>query len=301
MSNLLIAGGTGFIGYHLALRYKKKGWKVTSISLTEPKKRRYIKGVKYLLIDLTRKNQISKILKGKFTHVVNLSGYTSNLYSKKFKRKIYDSHYLGTKNLIRFFKDKNLQNFVQIGSSAEYGNAKNPQKEKKKCKPLSLYGIAKYKASMYTLASVKKYKFPANVLRFFQVYGPSQGENRAVMQILKFCLNKESFPASDGKQIRDFCFIDDVIRAIDLTLKSNVTGKLINIASGKGVTMKKLILTIKKVSKGGEPQFGIFKSRNHENPYLVPSIDVAKKILSWNPKTTLEKGLRITKRSINGR
>ena len=146
----------------------------------------------------------------------------------------------------------------------------------------------------------KKHKFPANVLRLFQVYGPNQGENRAVMQILKFCLNKEQFPASDGKQIRDFCFVDDVIRAIDLILKKNISGKLINIANGKGITMKKLILTIRKVAKGGEPQFGLFKSRSHENPNLVPSIDLAKRILKWRPKIKLEKGLKITKRSING-
>ena len=53
MKHLLIAGGTGFIGYHLGLNLKKKGWKITSISLTKPKKKRFIKGINYLLIDLT--------------------------------------------------------------------------------------------------------------------------------------------------------------------------------------------------------------------------------------------------------
>ena len=301
MNHILIAGGTGFIGHHVAYKYKKKGWKVTSISLTKPQKKRYIQGVKYLLIDLTKKNKILKTLNKKFTHVVNLSGYTSNLYSTKLKKKIHDSHYYSTKNLIDFFINKKIKNFIQIGSSAEYGDAKSPLKEEKKCRPLNVYGRAKHKASMYALASAKKHKFPVNVLRLFQVYGPGQGENRAVMQILKFCLNKEQFPASNGKQVRDFCFIDDVIRAIDLIFKKNISGELINIANGKGVTMKKLILTIKKVAKGGEPQFGLFKSRNHENPNLVPSIDLAKKLLKWKPKTTLEEGLKITKKSINAR
>ena len=301
MNHILIAGGTGFIGHHLAHKYKKKGWKVTSVSLTKPEKKRYIRGVKYLLLDLTKKNQISKKLNKKFTHIVNLSGYTSNLYSIKLKKKIHDSHYYGTKNLIDFFINQKIKNFVQIGSSAEYGNAKSPLKEKNKCRPSSVYGKAKYKASMYALSLAKKHKFPINVLRLFQVYGPGQGENRAVMQILKFCLNKEQFPASNGKQIRDFCFIDDVIRAIDLILKKNISGELINIANGNGVTMKKLILTIKKVAKGGDPRFGLFKSRNHENPNLVPSIKLAKEILKWKPKTTLQQGLKITKKSINER
>ena len=249
MNHLLIAGGTGFMGYHLANKYKKRGWKVTSISLTRPQKIRHIRGVKYLLLDLTKKNQIPKKLKDKFTHVVNLSGYTSNLYSTKFRKKIHNSHFYGTKNLIEFFINKKIKNFVQIGSSAEYGDAKSPLKEKNKCRPSSVYGRAKLKASMHTLALAKKHKFPANVLRLFQVYGPNQGENRAVMQILKFCLNKEQFPASDGKQIRDFCFVDDVIRAIDLILKKNISGKLINIANGKGGNNEKTYFNNKKSCK----------------------------------------------------
>ena len=109
MNHLLIAGGTGFIGYHLALNLIKKNWKVTSLSISKPKKIRKIKGVKYLFVDVTKKNEIQNKLLDKYTHVINLSGHTSNLYSKKYKKKIYNSHYIGTKNLINFFlKKKNL-------------------------------------------------------------------------------------------------------------------------------------------------------------------------------------------------
>ena len=87
MNHLLIAGGTGFIGYHLALKLKKFGWKVTSLSITKPQKKRRIKGVRYLFVDVTKKKQIKKELKEDYTHVVNLSGYTSNLYLKKYKKK----------------------------------------------------------------------------------------------------------------------------------------------------------------------------------------------------------------------
>ena len=62
MKHLLIAGGTGFIGYHLANRFKKKGWKVTSLSLKRPKKKRFLKGVKYILLDLTKKKHVMLLL-----------------------------------------------------------------------------------------------------------------------------------------------------------------------------------------------------------------------------------------------
>ena len=296
MNHLLIAGGTGFIGYHLALNLIKKNWKVTSLSISKPKRIRKIKEVKYLFVDVTKKNEIKNKLLDKYTHVINLSGYTSNLYSKKYKKKIYNSHYIGTKNLINFFLKKKICSFIQIGSSAEYGSAKAPQNEKKICKPTNIYGKAKNEATTHTLRMVLKHKFPANVLRLFQVYGPHQGKNRAVTQLLKYCIKNQNFPASDGKQIRDFCYIDDVIKAIYLLLKKrNISGKVINIGYGQGINMRKLILTIQKVAKGGKPQFGLFKSRSHENPKLVPSIILAKKLLGWGPSTKLTSGLNKTK------
>ena len=198
-----------------------------------------------------------------------------------------------------FLKKKKIKIFIQIGSSAEYGKAKSPLQETVNCKPNNIYGRAKLKATKYVLSVAKKNKFPATVLRFFQVYGPKQGENRAVMQILKFCINKKKFPASDGKQIRDFCFIKDAINAIELTINKKVYRKVINIGYGKGISMRRLINIIKGIAKGGKPQFGVMKSRNHENPVLVPSIIRARKILGWKPKVKLKKGLKITQKKFN--
>ena len=62
--------------------------------------------------------------------------------------------------------------------------------------------------------------------------------------------------------------------------------------------MKELIIKIKEIAKGGKPEFGLFKSRDHENPILVPSISLAKKVLRWKPKINLEKGLIFTKKSL---
>ena len=258
-----------------------------------------MKGVKYILLDLTKKKYIEKKLKDDYSAVINLSGHTTNLYSQNLKKKIFQSHYIGAKNLIDFFKKKKIQIFIQIGSSAEYGKAKSPLQETVNCKPNNIYGRAKLKATKYVLSVAEKNKFPATVLRFFQVYGPKQGENRAVMQILKFCINKKKFPASDGKQIRDFCFIKDAINAIELTINKKVYRKVINIGYGKGISMRRLINIIKGIAKGGKPQFGVMKSRNHENPVLVPSIIRARKILGWKPKVKLKKGLKITQKKFN--
>ena len=77
--NLLIVGGTGFIGYHLALKAKKKGWSVSSLSLNNPKKNRYIKGVNYIKCDVGNLNSLKKVL---INHFV-----LKNLNQERFEKK----------------------------------------------------------------------------------------------------------------------------------------------------------------------------------------------------------------------
>ena len=136
---ILIVGGTGFIGYHLAKFAKKKLWSVTIISTRKPRKIRKLKNVTYLKCDITKKKQINKFIKKDFNYVVNLGGYVDH----SNKRKTFNSHYYGCKNLANFFLKKNIESFIQIGSGGEYGKLKYPHKEKEILKPLSVFSKAK--------------------------------------------------------------------------------------------------------------------------------------------------------------
>ena len=92
--NILIVGGTGFVGYHLAKSCLKKNWKVTSISIKKPKKIRYLPKVKYIFCDIIKKNSLQKKIQKFFHYVVNLGGYVDH----SNKKKTYISHYIGCKN-----------------------------------------------------------------------------------------------------------------------------------------------------------------------------------------------------------
>ena len=127
-NKILITGGTGFIGYHLAKKCLDLNWSVDSISTKSPPLKRKLKKVNYLKIDISKKRKLIKNLKNDYDFVVNLAGYVD--HSKK--NKTMKSHFNGCKNLANFFLNKNLKKFVQIGSSIEYGKSKSPQKENKK-------------------------------------------------------------------------------------------------------------------------------------------------------------------------
>ena len=290
-NNILIVGGTGFIGYHLAKRSLKKGWTVTSISSKAPKKKRYLPKVKYLLCDITKKKVLRRNIQKQFKYVVNLGGYVDH----SNKEKTFQSHYIGCKNLTEILLKKAPKAFIQIGSSIEYGNAKSPQKENFRCNPKSVYGKAKLLASKHLLNLFKKQEFPSTVLRLYQAYGPRQDLNRFIPIIISGCIKNKQFPCSKGNQLRDFLYVDDVVNAILKSLTNkNARGQIINIGSGKPRKIKNIIDYIKRTSKGGYPQFGRVKLRKDEILEVYPDIKKAKNKINWSPRISFKKGLKIT-------
>ena len=287
-TNLIIFGGTGFIGYHLAKKILQKGWNITCVSSKSPKKSRRLSKVKYLRCDVRDNKKLKKIIKKKYSHVVNLSGYVDH----SNKTKTYQSHYIGCKNIAKIFLKFRPTSFVQMGSSLEYGKVTSPQKESAKSKPISNYARSKFLSTKYLLSIYRKENFPVTILRLYQAYGPGQDLNRLIPIVINSCLKKEKFPCSEGKQYRDFIHVSDVTNAIFKTLTNpKARGHIINIGSGKAINIKSLIKKIVNLARGGIPQYGKIKLRKEESLKIFPSIIKAKKILKWQPKVNLDRGL----------
>jgi nucleoside-diphosphate-sugar epimerase len=293
---ILISGGTGFLGYHLAKKALKKKLKVISISKNDPPKNRILKNVKYIKVNVCHLKDIKKKLNMNFEYVVNLSGYVD--HSNKIKT--YKSHYIGLKNLVKVCLNKKIEHFIQIGSSMEYGRTAVPQEENFYCRPASVYGKAKYLSSKYLLRLNKKNNFPATVLRLYQIYGPNQDLNRFIPVIIDACRKNEEFPCSNGEQNRDFLYVDDFVRAVFLSINNHrAIGKIINIGSGKPLEIKKIIQKIVRFYKKGKPLFGKIKLRKEEMCTTYPDISKAKMMLKWKPIISFNKGLLRTVRYYN--
>ena len=295
---ILLIGGTGFIGYHLSKKCIQKGWNVTSISTHKPRKIRFISKVKYVICDITKKKKLEKKLSKNFNFVVNLGGYVDH----SDRKKTFKSHFLGVKNLASIFLNKSIQSFVQIGSGGEYGKSKSPHKEIHKGKPISVYYKAKLLATTHLLKLNKTKKFPVSIIRLYQAYGPRQDFNRFIPIIIQSCLKNKRFPCSEGKQFRDFIFVDDVVDAIIESLKSSkASGQIFNIGSGKPFKIKDIIKKINKKIKKGYPLYGKIKLRKDEEIKTFPSIAKAKKLINWRPKVSFQHGLQKTINFYNSR
>ncbi len=95
--------------------------------------------------------------------------------------------------------------------------------------------------------------------------------------------------------MRDFCFVDDTVNAIfSVFSKPKARGEVINIASGKPVTIRHIVETVKALIGRGEPKFGEIAYREGENMELYANISKAEELLSWKPKISLEYGLNKT-------
>ena len=107
-------------------------------------------------------------------------------------------------------------------------------------------------------------------MRLYQVYGPNQTIDRLIPIVISSCLKNKKFSCSPGTQIRDFLYVDDLVKLFELIIlsKKKIKG-IFNIGSGKPIQVKNVIETIKNKIKKGKPQYGEIKMRKDESKAII--------------------------------
>ncbi len=294
---LLVVGGTGFIGYHVAKRAICKGFDVYSISRNRPVPLREVKGVKYKFLDLLNYQDLKKFLNNKkIDYVINTSGCINHTLFKDGGNHVFENHFSATKNLINLLDREHLKCFIHLGSSDEYGKNISPISEIQRESPISPYSFAKV-ATSYLLQMLKiTEQFPAIILRLFLVYGPAQDKERFLPNLIINSLKNNNISITLGEQIRDYCYIEDVLNAIFLSFdnRNNALGNVINIASGNPIKIKEMVCKVNSLIGKGKPLFGSIKYRENESMSLYADINKAKKLLNWKPIYKIDEGLKET-------
>ena len=294
---ILIVGGTGFIGGHLAQRCLKDTPNVSALGLKEGSfGLRLLSKAEKIHIDVRDKTLLKRtICKRDFNYIFNLGGYIDHAPYFNSGREVIETHFVGLMNLLDCIDKKALKGFLQIGSSDEYGSAPAPQKEALREMPIAPYSFAKTALAYFIQMLYRAENFPGAVVRCFLVYGPGQNESRFLPQIIKACLRGEDFKTSAGRQLRDFCYVEDVVEGmVKAILSPGARGKIINIASGVPVSIKDMINKVVTILGSGKPLWGKHSYRRGENMALYADISLARKLIGWQPSTCLDEGLKKT-------
>lgn len=188
-----------------------------------------------------------------------------------------------------------LTRFVYASSSSVYGNSPTyPTSEQDVPAPMSPYGVTKLAAEHLCSLYARNFGVPTVSLRYFTVYGPRQ---RPDMAFTRFCTAAASDQPitlyGDGEQIRDFTYVDDVVRANMLAAERGVpAGSVINVAGGTSVSVNEVLEIVSELR--GKPLNILREDKVPGDVFRTGgSVDRANELLGWKPDFTLEEGLRL--------
>jgi nucleoside-diphosphate-sugar epimerase len=163
-------------------------------------------------------------------------------------------------------------------------------------RPNSPYSVSKVAVDMYLRYMRDAYDFPVTILRPFNTYGRKDNVHFVVERTITQMLKGKTVALGDPTTVRDFIFVDDHINAY-LTCLTNekAIGEVFNFCTGRGVTIRELVdLIARFIGFEGEISWGTIPARPLDIQKLVGSYDKAKRVLGWEPRHTLEEGLKKT-------
>ena len=287
---ILITGGSGFIGTALA-NFLKNNHEITIFDLNLPK----VQDVAFIIGDVTKYNEILQASKNQDV-IIHLAALVGVTYTEKFPIRTLDFNVYGTKNVLEACIASNAK-IIFSSSSEVYGEPlKLPISEEDNPIPITTYGLSKLVAEEYIKTYSKTYGLRYEILRFFNAYGPRQAIHWVITNFVHLALNNEPITIhSDGTQIRAFCHINDIVNGISLAI-THGNNEIFNIGNGnepisiRDLAKKIISLTTTQISQVLIP----FEKSNRnriEILHRVPSTEKAKKLLNYEPRITLEKGL----------
>lgn len=305
MENILITGGSGYIGSELIKRLVAKGLHPHIILRKESERKRLselIDKCKVWECDLSSadnvKELVDKIRPEYVFHLASLGVYSYTNVSLQNNKSLINSNVEGTLNLLNAFKDVGCKKFINTGSCFEYGSRKEPFSEDDICNPENLYGVTKVISTMLGKMFFKNYGLPVITVRPFTTYGPLEGEGRFITTVIKKCFNKENISLIEEEVVRDYIYIDDVVDGYLAVweAKDDLSGQILNISTGISSALEstaKLIIKLNGVQNIATER-GKFPKRPGEVLQLVGSAEKIRNLTGWKAKTSLEEGIKLT-------
>ena len=300
-TKVLLTGGTGFIGSHLAPLLVERGFDV--YVLERYVTGRYVLGqmreFKTVFGDLREYSTIKKIISEiKPDAVIHLASISPVAYSYDHPQEVIETNFTGTVNLAEacLREVPHFGQFLFASTSETYGNGQNPRGEDTPQNPNSPYAITKLACEKYLMYLRDARKFPMTILRPFNTYGRKDNTHFVVERIIVQMLQSETVRLGDPDPVRDLIYVDDHVNAYLTCLENEkAIGEIFNFCTGSGVSIRQLVEIIRELTGfEGEVIWNTIPSRPLDIMDLIGDYTKAKQKLGWEPKVKLKEGLKIT-------
>jgi len=302
---VLVTGAGGFIGSHLVEELVRKGANVRCFlkynskgglgNLTKIPKEIFDK-LEIIRDDLRDMESVKKAVEN-CEVIFHLGALISIPYSYENPRGYVETNVIGTLNILEAAKNnKNIKKIVITSTSEVYGTALySPIDEKHPLQAQSPYAASKIASDKLAESFAKSFNLPITIIRPFNTYGPRQSIRAVIPTIIYQAITKDKIKLGSLDPKRDFNFVEDTVRGfIKIAESENSIGEVINIGSGKAVSIGEIVEMIKNIlNKDFEIETDLDKIRPKESEVrlLICDNKKAKEIIGWGPNISLKEGL----------
>ena len=301
---ILLTGGAGYIGSHVAHLLIDKGHSVSIIdSLTTGSKKLVPKKAKLHVCDISDKAKVSKIIQQKkFDVVMHFAGLIRVEESIRKPKKYINYNYQKSKIFLNTCIKNQLNKIIFSSTASVYGNVKNKALENSTKNPLNPYALSKLKTENFIIKESKK-SISYMILRYFNVAGADKKLRTgliskhsthlikiacevAVGKKNKLIINGDNYDTADGTTIRDYIHVSDLAEIHYMCVKDLIKknkSKIFNCGYGKGVSVKEVLMTLNKILGYNIPT-DTGKRRPGDSKKLVANTNKLFKYFLWRPK-----------------
>ena len=246
--------------------------------------------------DILDKKFIKKVFDKSIDYVVNFAAETHVDRSIENSNQFIKTNVEGTQVLLDRALECNIKNFVQISTDEVYGSInKGKFNENNKLKPNNPYSASKASADLLLKAYHNTYNLPVNITRSSNNYGPYQYPEKLIPLFITNIMQDKKIPLyGDGENIRDWIYVKDNCKAIDLVMRKGKRGEIYNIGANNEKSNIEITKAILKIMNKSEDIIKYVEDRpGHDYRYALNSKKI-KEELGWKTKISFNKGLRKT-------
>lgn len=303
---ILVTGGAGFIGINF-LKYMLNKYPnynfvcIDNLSVEESKNNlKFLKNnnrIKFIKEDITNEERINKIFKfEKFDIVVNFAAEVAVDYSIENPNIFLKTNVLGTAVLMNACLKFNVPRYHQISTDEVYGDLEIDSNieydEQAQLKPSNPYAASKASADLLVLSYYRTYGLNVTISRCTNNYGPFQSFRALIPLVIKNCTqNKNISIFGNGNNVRDWIYVLDHVKAIDLILHNGKSGNVYNISGNSKKNNLYVVKKILKLMKKSNSLIIFVKDRpGHDKKYSINSSKIEKE-LNWNREYSFDNGI----------